>query len=660
MQIDSKDLRGNGFLSRQLGKTADLKTRRRISLRDWLVGFFVVVGGQIVGVTHMEWMLFWVLLGALFLAVLAWMVFYPRLSDGGTLAHEALQGVAAVFLTTLLVAISGGADSPYVFFFALAICNAASFLEVALARWSVITLAVLGALSPIVYDWPVASKNDFIVTIVFAVFIWLASAFLIGTKRSSTVRAEHEARRLAYVDVLTGAGSRRALDQYAAEVAAQGEKSALVRIDAVGVDLVNRSAGHLAGDELMRRIVHAMRSVSGERDQVVRLGGIEFAVLMPGADIAAANRFLMRFHERLELANSSAGDGNRVSAIGGVAAGGDLASMIQEAERDALSLNDHRQLPVAVGSGVADRAAHLHKQVERSASVREMRKIESVKIPAPVALAVPACVGLALAIGSTGGSASPLMSFAILVVTFFAVFGSRMESTVATLLAAAAVAVAVLANLPIDEVDQMRALTVLVTMFVLADTVQVNARSLMLAERRAAELSLVDPQTGLGNRTAFERNLIAVLSGDRHDSRVERFEGVPAVIVIDFIDYPSVRMHLSAHDAELLLVEVVAALRDAIGGEGSVYRVGSDDFAITLRAHHQHHVDEMIERCALAMHELESGARYRDLGQPLEFIFGGAMWEEGMTAADLAAAAVSRQVISHGHVLTTSYAASRR
>lgn len=660
MQIGAKDLPGNGFLSRQLGSTADLKSRRRISVRDWLLGFFVVAGGQAVGVTHLDPLLFWGLIGGLFVAVLGWLVFYPRIgSKDGTWVQEALQNVVVTALTVVVVAISGGAESPYIFFFALIICNAAAFIEVAPARWGVMALAVIGALSPIVYDWQGATSDQFILTIVLAVIIWCASAALIGTKRSSAVRAEHEARRLAFVDPLTGAGSRRALDRYAAELVGQGEAMALVRVDAVNVDVVNREAGHLAGDEMMRRIVHAMRSVSSDRDQVVRLGGVEFAVLLPGADISAANRFLIRFHERLELANAASDDGNRVSALGGVAAGGDLASMIQRAELDARSLSEHRQLPVAVSTGAADRAAHLRKQVERSAAQRELKRTQSLSIPAPLALAVPACVGLALAIGATGGSSSPLLSFAILVVTFFAVFGSRMESTLATLLAAGGVAAAVLANLPIDHIEQMRVLTVLVTMFVLADTMQVNAHNLMLAERRAAELSLVDPQTGLGNRTAFERDLIAILRGGREDMRIERLEGAPAVIVMDFIDYASVRVHLPAHDAELLLVEVSAALRDAVGGEGTVYRVGSDDFALTLRAHHRHHVDEVIERCAAAMHELEGGARYRDLGQPLEFVFGGAILERGMTAADLASAAVSQQAPSQRQVLATSYAATQ-
>ena len=72
--------------------------------------------------------------------------------------------------------------------------------------------------------------------------------------------------------------------------------------------------GHFVGDDVMRRVVAAMRDASLEIDQVARLGGAEFAVLLPGADLAGAERWRARFHERLEIANASADDGARVSA----------------------------------------------------------------------------------------------------------------------------------------------------------------------------------------------------------------------------------------------------------------------------------------------------------------------------------------------------------
>ena len=53
-----------------------------------------------------------------------------------------------------------------------------------------------------------------------AVVVWLLAAALIALKRVSAINAELEARRLGYVDQLTGAANRRALGQYADDLAA--------------------------------------------------------------------------------------------------------------------------------------------------------------------------------------------------------------------------------------------------------------------------------------------------------------------------------------------------------------------------------------------------------------------------------------------------------
>ena len=100
--------------------------------------------------------------------------------------------------------------------------------------------------------------------------------------------------RLAYEDELTGLSNRRALDeQLAAALDAwreSGQPLALLACDVDELKTINDERGHHAGDRALRRVgqalVKAAASVPGAC--VARMSGDEFAVVMVGADLAAA------------------------------------------------------------------------------------------------------------------------------------------------------------------------------------------------------------------------------------------------------------------------------------------------------------------------------------------------------------------------------------
>ena len=112
------------------------------------------------------------------------------------------------------------------------------------------------------------------------------------------LRRDNEiAVRAAAEDPLTGVGNRRALTEalHAAELAAQVEvgraPTSLLLIDLDAFKAINDLHGHVVGDEVLRAVATALRSVARAHDTVVRLGGDEFVVLAVGAD-AEAGRLL--------------------------------------------------------------------------------------------------------------------------------------------------------------------------------------------------------------------------------------------------------------------------------------------------------------------------------------------------------------------------------
>jgi diguanylate cyclase (GGDEF)-like protein len=82
---------------------------------------------------------------------------------------------------------------------------------------------------------------------------------------------------------------------------------------------VNDRFGHLAGDEVLRRVVECIRGCSRESDSIGRYGGEEFVMLMPGADQHAGARLLERIRGAVAAADwSDIGPDFKVSVSCGI------------------------------------------------------------------------------------------------------------------------------------------------------------------------------------------------------------------------------------------------------------------------------------------------------------------------------------------------------
>ena len=163
---------------------------------------------------------------------------------------------------------------------------------------------------------------------------------LIGTTQDVTGREGAEGRlwHLANHDSLTGLFNRRRLmEELTREVAVarrSGTAGAVLMLDLDGFKDINDSLGHVAGDTLLARVAEELRERLRTTDTLARIGGDEFAVVLPGCTPAAARTVGEELLEALAHGPSVriAGRQRHVSASIGVAPFGSAA------ERDADGL----------------------------------------------------------------------------------------------------------------------------------------------------------------------------------------------------------------------------------------------------------------------------------------------------------------------------------
>ncbi|MEW5868190.1 MAG: GGDEF domain-containing protein [Chloroflexota bacterium] len=110
-----------------------------------------------------------------------------------------------------------------------------------------------------------------------------------------------EAARRSLHDALTGLYNR-GLFESLLDVLEENRRqpASLVMVDIDGLKHTNDSLGHAAGDLLLQRAAAILRSAFRAEDVVARIGGDEFAVVLPGVDEKGASEALARLQARLE------------------------------------------------------------------------------------------------------------------------------------------------------------------------------------------------------------------------------------------------------------------------------------------------------------------------------------------------------------------------
>lgn len=129
---------------------------------------------------------------------------------------------------------------------------------------------------------------------------------VVVVSRDITVLKNLEAklREMVATDFLTGLANRRhffaRLEQELSRIhRLDGHCASVLMLDSDHFKKVNDTFGHATGDNVLRHLAVLMRNELRKIDTVGRVGGEEFAVILPGADLTAAEVFAERLRKKV-------------------------------------------------------------------------------------------------------------------------------------------------------------------------------------------------------------------------------------------------------------------------------------------------------------------------------------------------------------------------
>ena len=131
-------------------------------------------------------------------------------------------------------------------------------------------------------------------------------------------RRYREARQLAETDALTGFFNQRyfheTLRREALRAQRYDRRLALLILDLDDFKAVNDRIGHLAGDAVLAQVAERLRNEIRSVDIGCRVGGDEFAVIMPESTTDDAAQLFQRMHEASSSMSVPGGSRVRISA----------------------------------------------------------------------------------------------------------------------------------------------------------------------------------------------------------------------------------------------------------------------------------------------------------------------------------------------------------
>ncbi len=254
-----------------------------------------------------------------------------------------------------------------------------------ISRWPTLVLMLLHAgfllmriplLPQMTFPLPAEGphQGSLLAIVLEALFVVFCLAFL--RVNMSKERAELEQRKAALTDWLTGIANRRAFfeggEAMLTRSAAVGNSTALVLFDIDRFKEVNDTAGHHAGDAVLKAFAELVARSMRPGDLFGRLGGEEFACLLPKTSMAKALQLCEHIRASFAAEAFPDLDGNVTVSVG-------LAMM----SADMMSPDVASDASLQVLLATADRALYRAKAEGRNRVARTpLVLVESAAAPA--------------------------------------------------------------------------------------------------------------------------------------------------------------------------------------------------------------------------------------------------------------------------------------
>ena len=250
--------------------------------------------------------------------------------------RRSLESIGAIVFLGLLMALSGGAGSPFLVGFYLVVAGTALSTEgrapIAVALVGAVSIAAVGLVDAFIAG-PLEAEA----------FAWMGinavSLILLANVATAAARAQRHARdealRASRFDALTRLYNRSffftTMEQEIRRSDRMGRGFTMLMLDLDDLKPVNDTFGHQWGDRLLKAVADTIRRTIRFTDAAARYGGDEFVVLLPETDVAGGYVVAEKLRRDIEAMALHASSRNVRSSISvGLVAYPDDGSTIEQ------------------------------------------------------------------------------------------------------------------------------------------------------------------------------------------------------------------------------------------------------------------------------------------------------------------------------------------
>jgi diguanylate cyclase (GGDEF)-like protein len=133
----------------------------------------------------------------------------------------------------------------------------------------------------------------------------------LGALHARTVDDTKRSQRRAWLDPLTETHNRFFLDEIRPQLEASELGGSIVLIDVDGLKRINDQEGHEEGDKAIWTVANAIKKLVRGNDHVIRWGGDEFLVILPGMDEELARRRFYMLPSKMDEVKQSSKPGSK-------------------------------------------------------------------------------------------------------------------------------------------------------------------------------------------------------------------------------------------------------------------------------------------------------------------------------------------------------------